>query len=89
MIEIRHEIDGVAGGEFDAEDNPLKMAPHTVAELSADEWSHPYSRERAGWPVQSLRLGKFFASVARVDNVYGDRNLVCSCPPLSEYAEAS
>jgi glycine dehydrogenase len=89
MVEIRREIDRVASGEYDAEDNPLKMAPHTMAELSADEWPHPYSRERAGWPVQSLKLGKFFASVARVDNVYGDRNLVCSCPPLSEYAEAS
>jgi glycine dehydrogenase len=89
MVEIRREIDRVASGEYDAEDNPLKMAPHTVAELSADDWSHPYSRERAGWPVQSLRMDKFFPSVARVDNVYGDRNLVCSCPPLSEYAEAS
>jgi len=89
MISIRREIDRVASGEFDAEDNPLKMAPHTIAEISADDWSHPYSREQAGWPVQSLRLGKFFASVARVDNVYGDRNLVCSCPPLDVYAEAS
>jgi glycine dehydrogenase len=89
MISIRKEIDRVASGEFDAEDNPLKMAPHTIAELTADEWNHAYSREQAGWPVASLRLGKFFASVGRVDNVYGDRNLVCSCPPLDAYAEAS
>jgi glycine dehydrogenase len=89
MISIREAIDRVASGEFDAEDNPLKMAPHTIAELTANEWKHPYTREQAGWPVQSLRLGKFFASVARVDNVYGDRNLVCSCPPLDVYAEAS
>ncbi|HKL52789.1 MAG TPA: glycine dehydrogenase (aminomethyl-transferring), partial [Wenzhouxiangellaceae bacterium] len=86
MVEIRREIDKVAAGEFDAEDNPIKMAPHTIAELSDDEWNHPYSRRQAGWPVASLKLGKFFASCARVDNVYGDRNLVCSCPPLSDYA---
>ncbi len=88
MIEIRGEIDKVAAGEFDSEDNPLKMAPHTIAELSADKWIHPYSREQAGWPVASLRLGKFFASVARVDNVYGDRNLVCACPPMEDWLEA-
>ena len=88
MVEIRSEIDKVASGEFDAEDNPLKMAPHTIAELSGDEWDHPYSRARAGWPVASLKLGKFFASCARVDNVYGDRNLVCSCPPMEEWLEA-
>ena len=88
MVEIRREIDKVASGEFDAEDNPLKMAPHTIGELSADKWNHPYSRARAGWPVASLKLGKFFASCARVDNVYGDRNLVCSCPPMEEWLEA-
>ena len=89
MIEIRREIDRVASSEYDAEDNPLKMAPHTLEELSADDWAHPYTRQRAGWPVASLHLGKFFASVARVDNVHGDRHLVCSCPPLADYAEAS
>jgi len=88
MIEIRREIDRVAAGEYDAEDNPLKMAPHTLDELAADDWPHPYSRARAGWPVPSLRAGKLFASCARVDNVHGDRNLVCSCPPLTDYAEA-
>ncbi|AKS41890.1 aminomethyl-transferring glycine dehydrogenase [Wenzhouxiangella marina] len=89
LIQIRREIDKVGSGEWDAEDNPLKNAPHTIQELASDDWSHPYSREDAGWPVPSLRLGKFFASVARVDNVYGDRNLVCSCPPLEAYQEAS
>ncbi len=89
MIAIRGEIDRVASGDLDADDNPLKMAPHTIAELGADEWTHAYSREQAGWPVASLRLGKFFASVGRVDNVYGDRNLVCSCPPMEVWAEAS
>ncbi|MDT8409054.1 MAG: aminomethyl-transferring glycine dehydrogenase [Wenzhouxiangellaceae bacterium] len=88
MIEIRREIDCVASGELDPVDNPLKMAPHTIAELSGDEWGHPYSRQQAGWPVASLKLGKFFASVARVDNVYGDRNLVCSCPPMEDWLEA-
>jgi len=88
MLEIRREIDKVAAGDFDADDNPLKMAPHTIAELAADDWLHGYSREQAGWPVESLRQAKFFAPVGRVDNVYGDRNLVCSCPPLSEWLEA-
>jgi glycine dehydrogenase len=85
MISIRKEIDQVAAGELDANDNPLKMAPHTLAELTADGWSHGYSRAQAGWPVASLRQGKFFASVARVDNVFGDRNLVCSCPPMEDW----
>jgi len=89
MIEIRLEIDRVAAGEYDANDNPLKMAPHTLEELSIDDWTHPYSRKQAGWPVSSLHLGKFFASVARIDNVHGDRHLVCSCPPMTDYAEAS
>jgi len=89
MIEIRREIDRVAAGQFDAEDNPLKMAPHTIAELSADDWPHAYSRQQAGWPLAALKFGKFFAPVGRVDNVYGDRNLVCSCPPLEDWLEAS
>jgi len=88
MVAIRREIDKVAAGEFDAEDNPLKMSPHTIAELTGDEWDHAYTRAQAGWPVASLKLGKFFASVARVDNVYGDRNLVCSCPPMEDWLEA-
>jgi len=88
MIEIRREIDNVASGQFEPEDNPLKMAPHTISELTADEWNHAYTRQQAGWPVASLKFGKFFASVARVDNVYGDRNLVCSCPPMEDWLEA-
>jgi len=89
LIQIRAEVDKVENGEWDADENPLKNAPHTLQELGSDDWPHPYSRQEAGWPVASLRLGKFFASVARVDNVYGDRNLVCSCPPLEVYQEAS
>jgi glycine dehydrogenase len=88
MIAIRREIERVASGEWDAEDNPLKNAPHTVDELAADDWPHAYSRRDAGWPVKSLRLGKYFAPVARVDNVYGDRNLVCTCPPMEDWLEA-
>ena len=89
MIAIRSEIDRVASGEWDAEDNPLKKAPHTIQEISSDHWDHAYSREQAAWPVASLRQGKFFSVVARVDNVYGDRNLICSCPPMEEWLEAS
>ena len=89
MIAIRSEIDRVTSGEWDANDNPLKNAPHTLQEVSADHWPHGYSREAAAWPVPALKLGKFFASVARVDNVYGDRNLVCSCPPMEVWQEAS
>ncbi|MEM7053311.1 MAG: aminomethyl-transferring glycine dehydrogenase [Pseudomonadota bacterium] len=89
MISIRTEIDAVANGALDKDDNPLKNAPHTLLELAADDWTHAYSRQQAGWPVPELRSNKFFASVARVDNVYGDRNLVCSCPPMEDWAEAS
>jgi glycine dehydrogenase len=87
MIAIRREIEQVATGHWDAQDNPLKNAPHTVAELAADDWPHAYTRAAAGWPVKELRQGKFFAPVGRIDNVYGDRNLVCSCPPLSDWLE--
>ena len=89
MIAIRREIARVAAGEWPREDNPLKNAPHTIEELSADDWAHAYSRNNAGWPVKELRMGKYFAPVARVDNVYGDRNLVCSCPPMEVWQEAS
>jgi len=89
LISIRKEIDQVASGQWDAEDNPLKNAPHTIQELASDNWPHPYSREVAGWPVPSLRMSKFFSSVSRVDNVYGDRNLICSCPPMEAWQDAS
>ncbi len=89
MIAIRAEIDRVASGQWDRDSNPLKNAPHTIAELGTDDWPHNYSRSEAGWPTKSLYQGKFFPSVARVDNVYGDRNLVCSCPPMEDWLEAS
>ena len=84
MIAIREEIAKVGSGEFDAKDNPLVNAPHT-AEAIAGEWTHPYSREQAVYPLASLRANKYWSPVGRVDNVYGDRNLVCACPPMSDY----
>ncbi len=89
MIAIRREISRVEAGEWPREDNPLRNAPHTIQELSADDWPHAYDRASAGWPLKDLRMGKYFAPVARIDNVYGDRNLVCSCPPLEDWLEAS
>jgi glycine dehydrogenase len=85
MIAIREEIAKVASGEFDHDDNPLKHAPHTVQVLVADEWSHAYSRQVAAYPVESLRKMKYWAPVGRADNVYGDRNLFCSCVPVADY----
>lgn len=85
MITIRQEIAKVASGEFDAKDNPLKHAPHTIQVLVADEWKRSYSREVAAYPVASLRHQKYWAPVGRADNVYGDRNLFCSCAPIENY----
>ena len=87
MLSIREEIRAIEAGEADAEDNVVKMAPHTAEEAVSDNWSHPYSREAACYPVRELRQAKFWSPVARVDNAYGDRNLVCSCPPLSAFEE--
>ncbi len=85
MIAIRKEIGEVETGDADKLDNVLKMAPHTAMELTANEWKHSYSREKAAYPVAGLRENKFWTSVGRVDNAYGDRNLVCTCPPIEEY----
>ena len=85
MIAIREEIAKVASGEFDAKNNPLKNAPHTIETLVSESWDRPYSRETGAYPVASLRKQKYWAPVGRADNVYGDRNLFCSCVPLSEY----
>jgi glycine dehydrogenase len=87
MLSIREEIAAIERGDADREDNVVKMAPHTVEEATSSEWTHPYSREAAVYPVRELRTNKFWSSVARVDNAYGDRNLVCSCPPLSSFEE--
>jgi glycine dehydrogenase len=86
MISIREEIRAVELGIADRRDNPLKNAPHTMGVVMADEWSHPYSREQAGFPAPWSRERKFWPHVARVNNAAGDRNLVCSCPPIEMYA---
>lgn len=85
MIDIRREIDQLANGEWPAEDNPLRQAPHT-AKILTEEWSHPYSRALAVYPVKGQHLSKYWPKVRRVDSVYGDRNLVCSCPPPEAFA---
>ena len=87
MLSIREEIAAIERGEADKADNVLKMAPHPVEEATSSEWTHPYSRENAVYPIRDLRANKFWSAVARVDNAYGDRNLVCSCPPLSAFEE--
>ncbi len=87
MIAIKKEIDDIENGDLDKNDNPLKHAPHTMVSVSTNDWGHRYSRELAGYPVTSLKTSKYWPPVGRVDNVYGDKNLVCSCPSISEYDE--
>jgi glycine dehydrogenase len=89
MIAIRGEIDAIAAGRMDKADNPLKHAPHTAREVSANVWTHAYSREQAAFPLPFVAAAKYWPPVKRVDNVYGDRNLVCTCAPLEAYAEAA
>ncbi|ASA57379.1 aminomethyl-transferring glycine dehydrogenase [Vibrio gazogenes] len=86
MIAIRGEIDQVVSGVWPLEDNPLVNAPHTQADLAAAEWQHPYSRTLACFPTPHTQAAKYWPTVNRVNNVYGDRNLICSCPPVSDYA---
>ncbi len=86
MVSIRAEIRAVEQGRMDKADNPLKNAPHTAAEVISDTWSHPYTREQAAFPLPFVKARKYWPPVKRVDNVYGDRNLVCSCAPLEAYA---
>lgn len=88
MIAIRAEITAVANGTLDKLDNPLVNAPHTVESVTSDEWHHSYSRQQAAYPVESLRQSKYWSPVGRVDNVYGDKNLVCSCLPISHYEDS-
>ncbi len=89
MIAIRGEIDAIAAGRMDKTDNPLKHAPHTAREVSGNVWTHAYSREQAAFPLPFVAAAKYWPPVKRVDNVYGDRNLVCTCAPLEAYAEAA
>jgi glycine dehydrogenase len=85
MIAIRREIRAIEEGRIDREDNPLRNAPHTAAMVTAENWEHDYPREAAAFPVPGLKQHKYWPPVARIDNVYGDRHVVCSCPPLSAY----
>ena len=85
MLAIRAEIDRV-GGEWPKDDNPLRHAPHTAEDVVADGWDRAYSRETAAFPVPGLRVSKYFPPVSRIDAAYGDRNLVCACPPIEAYA---
>jgi glycine dehydrogenase len=87
LIAIRGEIRAIVDGVADPKDNLLKNAPHTADEVTADEWTHPYSRQQAAFPLPYLRAGKMWPSVARIDNPYGDRNLICACPPVEAYEE--
>ncbi|GAA1879145.1 aminomethyl-transferring glycine dehydrogenase [Actinomadura bangladeshensis] len=87
MIEIRREIQRVADGGYDREDNPLKNAPHTAACLISDDWKHAYTRDEAAYPLPSLREDKYWPPVRRIDQAYGDRNLVCSCPPPEAFED--
>ncbi len=89
MIAIRHEIAEIAAGRLDREDNPLKHAPHTAREVMATDWSHAYSREQAAYPLPWVAVAKYWPPVKRVDNVYGDRNLICTCAPLESYVQAA
>ncbi len=85
LIAIRNEIQAVLDGRADATDNVLKNAPHTAEAVCADDWPHPYSREEAAYPLPFVRARKIWPAVSRIDNPYGDRNLMCSCPPLEAY----
>ena len=87
LIAIKEEMKEIGSGKMPKDDNLLVNAPHTVEEVSANEWTHPYSREQAAYPLPWLRLNKFWPAVSRIDNGYGDRNLVCTCAPIESYLE--
>jgi glycine dehydrogenase len=87
LIAIRGEVERVQAGDYPRDDNPLRGAPHPAADVVADDWNHAYSREEAAFPVAALRVDKYWPPVSRIDNAYGDRNVMCSCPPLSDYED--
>ncbi len=89
MIAIRAEIAAIAAGRLDRKDNPLKNAPHTARELTAEPWPYSYPRAQAAFPLAWVGEAKYWPPVKRVDNAYGDRNLVCTCAPPEAYAEAA
>jgi len=85
LISIRSEMEAIASGKQDRQNNVLKNSPHTARQIASDKWDRPYSREQAAFPSPWTREHKFWPAVARIDNVYGDRNLFCSCPPVQEF----
>ena len=85
MIAIRGEIRRIEEGVWPQDNNPLKNAPHTAATLAVSDWPHPYSREVAVFPLAALKQAKYWSPIGRVDHVYGDRNLFCSCVPVADY----
>jgi glycine dehydrogenase len=87
MIAIRLEMEAVKNGEWPLDNNPLVNAPHTQVDLAEAEWNRPYSRDLGAFPSQATKIWKYWPTVNRVDNVYGDRNLICSCPSIDNYAE--
>ena len=87
LISIKKEIQEIIDGKADRADNVLKNAPHTAQAIAADNWNHPYARTKAAYPVPSLVTRKFWPAVGRINNTYGDRNIICSCPPIEEYKE--
>ncbi len=88
-LKIKEEINKIQSGKYDKIDNPLKNAPHTHVELASNKWDHKYEREEAAYPSQFLRIAKYWPPVARVDNVYGDKNLFCTCPSIDEYKDSA
>jgi glycine dehydrogenase len=86
LISIRGEIRDIEEGRMDREDNPLKRAPHTALDIASESWDRGYSRELAAYPAPWVRAHKFWPLVGRIDEAYGDRNLMCTCPPVSAYS---
>ena len=87
MLAIREEIGRVESGDWPGDDNPLVNAPHPAEDLLVEPWDHAYSREEAAYPTTGARVDKYWPPVSRIDNAYGDRHLVCACPPLSAYED--
>jgi glycine dehydrogenase len=87
MISIKAEVEEIAAGNMPLEDSPLHNAPHTADDLVVDNWNHAYGREQAAFPVPGLRADKYWPPVGRIDGAYGDRNVVCACPPMEMYTE--
>lgn len=85
MIQIRKEIQDVETGRYPKDNNVLKNSPHPAEDLLADEWTHPYTRQEAAYPLAWLKKNKYWPPVSRIDNSFGDRNLICSCPPIEAY----